>query len=70
MWTFVLLLFGFVIASVALSVLAFYLNEFEKKVTEFCEIVRERYRPSFHQDLELKATDQIEKIAKGSVNAQ
>lgn len=64
MWTLALILLGFLLAALAMAALGYYLFEFEKRVSEFCDVVRERYRPSFHQDLELKATAQIEKIAK------
>ena len=60
----VALLAGFAFAAVVLAGLTLYLNEFEKKVSAFCDVVRDRYRPTFHQELESKAAAQIEAIAK------
>jgi hypothetical protein len=64
MWTLALLLAGFLVVAVALAALALYLNEFEKKVDSFCEVIRERYRPGFQTELEEKAAKQIEQLAK------
>lgn len=64
MWTLVVLLFGFLVAAIALSVLSLYMNQLEQRVADFCEIVRDRYRPTFHSDLEQQASQQIEDLGK------
>jgi len=66
MLTLAILLGGFLVAGLALSALSLYLNEFEQKITQFCEIARDRFRPSFHSDMEDKASSQIETLSKDS----
>lgn len=64
MWTLALLLVGFLVVAIALAALALYLNEFEKRVDTFCEVIKERYRPGFHAEQEDRAAKQVEQLAK------
>ena len=60
---FALILLGFCLVCVALAALSLYLNSFERKVTQFCEAAELRFRPGFYQELEQKASRQIESLA-------
>ena len=66
MITLLILLVGFLVAGLALSALTLYINEFDKKMTTFCELARDRFRPSFHSEMEEKAARQIETLSKDS----
>jgi len=64
MLTLLLLMVGFLLAAVALAALTLAVNDYERKVSEFCDTARKRYEPGFYDALESRAARTVDALAK------
>ncbi|HSQ42759.1 MAG TPA: hypothetical protein VLM37_10810 [Fibrobacteraceae bacterium] len=66
MWPLIFLLGGFLVVTFAMAFLVLYLKDFENRVAQFCELIRNRYRPTFHKELEELAARKVEEFTSSS----